>query len=196
MTLDDLIEMIREEAIHLGNGAALTSDVGVQQVAVSTLARVPVYVSSAIYSSRLLGGTPPHRVENVVGSGAGICGDHVGVALRVFDAMAIPVRDLQVFYRYDGEELNHTFIEVSWGGSWRLIDVTWGFIPHRGSLDTALSYEEAAREQHRAGLHHSMIPWRIAVEDAFDIFSYLTVDIDLLRFGDHPSGELPTLEGL
>lgn len=182
MNLDSLVDRIRTEVAHLTNDAPPASDEYRQQSVTSTLARVPVELSSGLYSALLAGGTPPTGLENTIATGAGICGHHVAVATVLMETLAVPVRDIQVFYNDGDIALNHTLIEVEWGDRWRMVDVTWGFVPHRGSLDSALSYEEAARDNHREGLHHTLIPWRNAVQDKIDIFGYLTPAPDGLYY--------------
>lgn len=182
MTVDLLADQIATEVRHLTNNAAPDSDVFRQQAAVSVMARVPVILSSAIYSSDLAGGTASTGLETTLALGAGICGDHVGLGTAIFDSLAIPYRDVQVFYHDDGTAHNHTFLEILWGGEWRMVDITWGFIPHRGHLDSALSYRQAADENHRDGLHHTLIPWRMAVESKYDIFGYLTSGADAVYY--------------
>lgn len=178
MNLDTLVAQVGVEVTHLANGSPAASDEYRQQAAVSVIARVPVLLSSAIYSSHLAGGTAPTTQASAFAMGAGICGHHVALAVEVLQALSVPVRDVQVFYRDGGLVLDHTFIEVEWGDAWRMIDTTWGFIPYEGSLASALSFEEAALANHREGLHHPAIPWRRAVEDAYDIFGYLSCPRD------------------
>ena len=178
MTLDQLIDQIRTEVLRLTNSATPDSDEFRQQTSVSLIARIPVILSSAIYSFHLASGTAPRGIGNTLALGAGLCGDHVLTGEAVLEALGVPHRDIQVLYT-DGETpLNHTFLEIPWAGSWRMVDVTWGFIPHAGSLESALSYQDAVASNHREGLHHSSIPWRRAVEDKYDIFGYLTGDPD------------------
>lgn len=195
MNLDTLIDQIAIESAWLSNGESPNSDRYRKQVAVALVARVPLVLSSAIYSSLLAGGTPPKGLENTLGAGAGICGHHVQLSIAVLQALSIPVRDIQVFYRDSVRALNHTVIEMEWGGMWRMIDVTWGFVPHHGSLDSALSYEEAAGTGHREGLHHTVIPWRLAVESEYDIFGYLTPKPDALLYDGSGSARLIVDEG-
>lgn len=182
MIVDVLVDQIATEVRHLTNNATPDSDGFRQQAAVSVMARVPVILSSAIYSSDLAGGTASEGLETTLALGAGICGDHVGLGAVIFDLLAIPYRDVQVFYHDDGTARNHTFLEILWGGEWRMVDITWGFIPHRGNLDSALSYRQAADENHRDGLHHTLIPWRIGVESKYDIFGYLTSGADAVYY--------------
>lgn len=182
MNVDRLIEQIRTEVVRLTQGASAHDDVYRQQTAVSLIARVPVMQSSAIYSSLKADGIAPRKVDAALDLGAGICGHHVDLALNVTRALDVPCRQVQIFYTEDQANRNHTFVEIEWGEQWRMVDLTWGFIPHRGSLDTALSYAESLERNHRTGLHHSCIPWRLVVENTDDIFGYLTTEPDAILY--------------
>lgn len=173
-SLLELTDQIRREVEHLTDGAPPTADSYRQQAAISLMARLPVMMSSAVFSALKLDGVVPNSSERALSMGAGICGHHVEIGSTVLSSLAVPWRDIQVFYRKGEAAQDHTVIEVEWGDAWRMVDVTWGFIPCvNGSLDQALSYEEAAHQEWREGIHHSVVPWRRHVEWS-DIFSYLT----------------------
>lgn len=196
MTIDDLTDQIRTEAAHIAQTADASDDRFRVQVAIALASRVPVVLSSAIYSALAAGGTPPGSAHDSLSLGAGICGHHVALGAAVLDGLAVPHRVVQVFYTDPAfGPLNHTFLEVSWGDAWHLVDLTWGFIPHDGEVATALDYATARALDHRTGFHHSAIPWRMAVEEKYDLFGYLTDDPDGVYIGGEGSIRLEAVEG-
>lgn len=126
----------------------------------------------------------PNDLKKFIEVGAGICGHHVEFAIQVFSKAKIPVRDVQVYYYDDNFGLqNHTFAEAFWDDSWRMIDSTWGFIPHRGSLNSILSFEAVLKDKHVEGTHYETIPWRVEAEKSdFDIFGYAKVAPEALYY--------------
>lgn len=147
----------------------------------------------------------PQDLEKFIQMGAGICGHHVEFAIQVFTKAGIRVRDIQIFYHDEKFGLqNHTFIEAFWDGDWRMIDPTWGFIPHKGSLETALSFETVLKEKVIEGTHFKTIPWRVEVEKSdFDIFGYAKADPEALYYSGcgyarlriTTEGEIPLVTG-
>tara|TARA_B100000945_G_scaffold59678_1_gene44371 strand:- start:186 stop:1184 length:999 start_codon:yes stop_codon:yes gene_type:complete len=139
----------------------------------------------------------PQDLEKFIQMGAGICGQHVEFAMQVFTKAGIRVRDIQVFYLDEEFGLqNHTFIEAFWDGDWRMIDPTWGFIPHKGSLETALSFETVLKEKHCEGTHYETIPWRVEAEKTdFDIFGYAKVAPEALYYSGCGYAQMRISEG-
>jgi hypothetical protein len=178
----------------LTNGASPTSVAFRIQATVSIVARVPILLSSALYSADLTAGATPVGVADTLSQGSGICGQHVELGLALFERLGIPARDVQVFYGAE-EPLNHTVVEVEWDNDWHMVDLTYGFVPHRGSLSEALSFDEARATNHRDGLHHSMIPWRRATEDVADILDFLSEPMDHALYGGIGSVVIELNEG-
>ena len=176
-----LIRAAEKSAYWLGGAQPTSTDFRVQ-AAVSVLARVPIVLSSAIYSDDSASGSPPVDLSNALTAGAGICGNHVELGLALFDGLGMPARDVQIYFMTADGPLNHTVVEVSWDDFWRMIDLTYGFIPHRGLVQSALSFAGARAERHRAGLHHQLIPWRLATKANYDMFIYLDAEADTVLY--------------
>lgn len=182
MRLGPLISQINREVSLLTEGALPASTGFRVQAAISVLARVPILLSSAVYSDDVASGLPPVGLDNALAAGSGICGNHVELGLALFDGLGIPARDVQIYYDTTDGPLNHTVVEVYWDEAWRMIDLTYGFIPHRGLLQSALSFAEARTEPQRSGLHHELIPWRLATKAQYDIFNYLDAKADAILY--------------
>lgn len=182
MRLGPLVDQINREVRLLTEGAQPTSTDFRVQAAISVLARVPILLSSAVYSDDVASGSPPVGLGNALASGAGICGNHVELGLALFDGLGMPARDVQVYFTTVDGPLDHTVVEVYWDDAWRMIDLTYGFIPHRGLVQSALSFDEARAERHRSGLHHQLIPWRLATEANYDFFNYIDADADTVLY--------------
>lgn len=194
MNVDALARQIEREVMTLTNGAAPTTDTYRQQATVSVMGRVPLVLSAAVYSADLAAGGAPVGLEAKLASGSGICGNHVELGLNLFDRLGVPVRDVQIYYGAD-EPLNHTVVEVEWGGGWRMVDLTWGFVPHTGSLEDALGFEAARSANERRGLHHRLIPWRRSVEPIFDIFGYLSEPADAILIAGNGEVRVDVIDG-
>ena len=194
MRLEALVSQVQREVDTLTNGAHSTSTAFRVQAMVSIVARVPILLSSALYSADLLAGTAPVGVQDTLSQGSGICGQHVELGLVLFEGLGVPARDVQIFYGAE-EPLNHTVVEVEWGNDWHMVDLTYGFVPHRGSLSEALSFDEARAANHRNGLHHSMVPWRRCTEDVTDIFNFLNEPVDATLYGGVGSVVVEAKEG-
>jgi hypothetical protein len=196
MNLDTFVDRLRIETTHLSGTADPGSVAFRKQLAIILATWIPVYLSSGLYSSLLASGTPPSGLMQTLDSGAGICGHHVELAANSLESLGVEWRDVQVFYEIDGDPRNHTVVEAEWGDLWRMIDVTWGFIPHRGSLESALSWESAAAASHRDGFHNRSLPWRVNVErQDEDIFSYLDSNADLVLYSGSGDYTIPIRPG-
>lgn len=195
MNPDVFIDRLRIEAAHLSGNADPGSDAFRMQVATTLLAWVPIYLSSGIYSSLLASGTPPAGLLQTLDIGAGICGHQVELAVTALESLGIPWRDVQIFYEVENEARNHTVVEIEWASAWRMVDVTWGFIPHEGDLGSAMSWESAAAKNHRQGLHNHSVPWRANVEKSEDVFSYLKPNADLVLYSGSGDFTIPIRPG-
>ncbi len=182
MRFSPLLDQVDREVRWLTNSAQPTSTEFRVQAAISVLARVPILLSTAAYSESLGSGSPPVGLNNTLAAGAGACGNHVELGLALFEGLGVPARDVQIYYVMADGPVDHTVVEAYWDEAWRMIDLTYGFIPHRGLVQSALSFTEARAERHRSGLHHQLIPWRLATEANYDIFGYLDAKTDTVLY--------------
>lgn len=146
--------------------------------AVSAANYVRTLMSSARYSLALsTPGTPiPNGTEACLADRRGICGNHGAAFIDIMRALRVPAREVQVYYvDKSGNRASHMLAEVRWNGAWRMIDVTWGFIPHDGRFMDALSFAQARKRGGTAGWHDEVHASRVSAAMAkVDIFEYLT----------------------
>ena len=182
MRFSALLDQLDREVRWLPTGAQPASTEFRVQATISILARVPILLSAATYSESLRSGSPPVGLDNTLAAGAGACGNHVELGLALFYGLGVPARDVQIYYVTADGPQNHTVVEAYWDEAWRMVDLTYGFIPHRGLVQSALSFTEAQTERHRLGLHHQLIPWRLATEANYDVFGYLDAKTDTVLY--------------
>ena len=88
-------------------------------------------------------------------------------------------RDVQIYYVTADGPL-HTVVEAYWMRP-EDVDLTYGFIPHRGLVQSALLHRGSDRAS-SIGAHHQLIPWRLATEANYDVFGYLEAKTDTVLY--------------
>jgi hypothetical protein len=172
------VDFVRSEALAMAGSADPDSDAFRAYAAISAANYVRTLMSSARYSLALStpGTALPSGTEACLADRRGICGNHAAAFIDIMKALRVPAREVQVYYvDKSGARASHMLAEVRWNDAWRMIDVTWGFIPHDGSVMDALSFEQARMRRGTAGWHDEVHVSRAsAVMAKADIFEYLT----------------------
>lgn len=172
------IEFVRSEALAMAGSADPESDAFRAYAAISAANYVRTLMSSARYSLALStpGAALPSGTEACLADRRGICGNQAAAFIDIMKALRVPSREVQVYYvDKSGARASHMLAEVRWNEAWRMIDVTWGFIPHNGRFMDALSFEQTRKRRGTAGWHDEIHASRVSAAMAkVDIFEYLS----------------------
>ena len=182
------VDFVRSEALGASGSADPDNDAFRAYAALSASNYVRTLMSSARYSLAVTtpGTRIPKGTELCLLDRRGICGNHVEGFVAIMKALGVPVREVQVYYAAkSGRRASHILADVQWNKAWRMIDVTWGYVPHRGSVMDALSFRQARKRGGTAGWHDEVDLWRAsAVNAKADLFEYLSAaSADILIAG-------------
>ena len=175
--IDHAVSFIDREAAHLAGTNNRQNDDFRRWAAISALNFVQHRVSSVNMSVAPKEDLRNHgvsRAEQTLQYEKGICGDQVEAFIAILQLLSVPVRDVQVYYVDDlmTTTQGHVLAEVQWGGSWRMFDVSWGYVP-TDSSGQIISYAAARKRNARHGLQNGLNPWWLEVSAQIDPLSYL-----------------------
>jgi hypothetical protein len=185
--LDQATEFVRDEAEALSGTLDTSTDAFRYYASLSAMTLVQTRLSSIRYAAMMTkpGFKPPVTPEDALAQGVGLCGDHTAAFEAIFDRLGIPSRRVQVFWKPStGDRYGHIFPEVFWGGRWRMIDVTNGFLPKGTTAFNVLSLAEVRAGMAYTPLLNQTSPWFQNSSQSLDVLEYLTVsDIDIITDG-------------
>lgn len=179
--LSKAIEFVAEEVAYL---AAEDEPTRRFYVALAAASYVQANLSSARFGAYYDRGEDltSLTVGECLRDGVGICGNHMMAFEAILNALDVPVRRVQIYYvRPDGSRQGHAMNEVEWDDSWRLFDITWGFVPMG---EDVLSFEELRAGVPYEPLHNALNPWTVFTKQAgIDFLEYRHLDVDVVYDG-------------